>query len=1041
MRFGLLGPVEIRTDDGRALDPGGERPRALLALLALDAGRAVATDRLKEGLYGDAPPARATNALQSQVSRLRGRLGGTGTTIASLPAGYRLDADPDSVDVHRFTALAAEGRRALRAGECGRAALLLREALGLWRGPALADLARLPFARAQAVRLEGERLDVREDLAEARLGLPEGSDGAVGAEGALVADSAEVGRGALVGELRELLAVHPLRERPYGLLMRALRAAGRPAEALAVYEDARRVLGDELGTDPSPELAALHLELLHPERPASPRPVPAGITSFVGRTKELSHLAKLLGGTRLVTLTGPGGAGKTRLAVETAARWAGEVCYVELAQVPDATGLPYAVLAALGVRESGFRERPGAADAVQRLLSALAAHEERGLLLLLDNCEHLVEGAAGLAALLLAGCPGLRILTTSREGLGITGETLVTVALLGEPEAVRLFLDRAGAVRPGFSVGAGAGAGDGAHAGAGDGGHARVARICAALDGLPLAVELAAARLRTLTLDEIADRLDDRFRLLSRGDRTKEARHRTLRAVVEWSWELLDEAERELARRLTVFAGGATRDAVERVCGADDAEGLLASLVEKSFVQAVDGRYRMLETIRAFCAGRLGGEEPEFRAAHAAYFLELAETADPGLRGGGQLHWLARLDAEYANLLAAVRGADTATALRLLACLTWYAPVRGRAGELAGVAGEVLAAVGEEPPEGLVEEYTLCLLTVAGHRGGKREKEAVTARVDALMEDLAGRLRRPHALSLWALASGPRVGTGATRQTEAAYLGRDPWAVALLRMGRAHQELFAGRPGPAEEVFGASLAGFREAGDRWGIANALDALAVLAHWRGDSARALALLDEALHLVTELGAPEETADMLLRKGTVLLHAGRPEEAVALFTRSAELARSIGVPDKTTGALRGLGDAARLAGDTTRARGHYEAALEGCNATWFSVGEALRVFLGLGRTAWAEGAAEDAEEWFDRAAELAEEQPGRLVLAEVAEARAEAAPGERAAELLGEAERLRGAALHGDLDVARARRAAEAALPPTTYEAAYARGLHG
>ncbi|MFI0981869.1 BTAD domain-containing putative transcriptional regulator [Streptomyces sp. NPDC021093] len=1024
MRFGLLGPMEIRTDDGEALDPGGERPRSLLALLLLDAGRTVGTERLLEGLYGDEPPTRAANALQSQVSRLRRRLGTLGAGIESLPAGYRLDVAPDTVDVHLFEAAARAGREALGTGEHGRAAELLREALGLWRGPALADLASVPFAHAEADRLDAMRLGVREDLAEAELG-------------------GGAGPGSwLVPELRELVAVHPLRERLYGLLMRALRAAGRPAEALAVYEDARRALAEALGSDPSPELAALHLELLRPAAAAVPRPVPARLTSFVGRTRELERLGELLASSRLVTLTGPGGAGKTRLAVEAAERWPGEVCYAELAPVPDAARLPYAVLGALGVRGGGFRERTGPGtglgpgDATDRLLSALAAFEGRRLLLLLDNCEHLVDEVAGLSALLLGVCPDIWILATSREGLGITGETLVAVEPLGAPAAVRLFLDRAAAVRPGLALRPG------------DEGHARVEHICAALDGLPLALELAAARLRTLSVGEIADRLDDRlgrggddrFRLLSRGDRTKEARHRTLGAVVEWSWELLDEAERELARRLTVFAGGATLDAVERVCGVDDADGLLASLVEKSFVTAVDGRYRMLETVRAFCAAQLGDAEREFRDAHVAYFLATAETAEPLLRGGDQLRWLDRLDAEHTNLLTALHHGSTAASLRLLACLSWYAPLRGRAGELAAAARELLARAGDEPPEGLLEEYALCLLAAVGHREGTdggAADEALIARADTLMAGLVGRLRMPHALTLWSLAAGPQTGAQSTEAAQA-YGNSSPWAAALLRMGRAYQHLFEGRPGPAEEGFAASLDGFRATGDRWGIANALDPLAMFAHWRGDTDRALALLGEALGLVQELRAPEETADMLLRRAHVLLHAGQQAEAVALFTRSAELARSIGLLDKAAGAVRGLGDAARLSGDTARARVHYEAALEGGSADWFGTGETLRVFLGLGRTASAEGDGAQALEWFEQAAALAEETPGRLLLAEIAEARAAAADPLRAAELLGEAEGLRGTALLGDRDVVRTRETARGALSGAEYGAAYERG---
>ncbi|MFF5187185.1 BTAD domain-containing putative transcriptional regulator [Streptomyces sp. NPDC000345] len=595
MRFGILGSLDLRTDDGTPLDPGGPRPRALLTLLLLDAGRSVSLEQLTDGLYGAEPPAGAANALQSQVSRLRRRLA-PHAGIEATPVGYRVTAPPDAVDVHRFERPAARGRTALAAGDPARAAARLREALALWRGPALPDL---PDAHAERARLDALRLAAVQDRVEADLALGGGPE--------------------LVPELRGLLAAHPLSERLYGQLMRALHAGGRPAEALTVYEEARRTLADELGADPSAELAALHLELLHGGGPARPA-LPAQLTRFVGREAEHARISEALSETRLVTLTGPGGAGKTRLAIEAAraraepsgpgaARTRVDVCFVELAPLTEGARVPYAVLTALGVRE-GFRTPAG--DATDRLLAAL---QEREVLLVLDNCEHLVQDTARLSALLLAGCPGVRVPATSRESLGITGEVLVPVPPLPPDPAARLFVDRARAVRPGF------------------GGHARVAGICAALDGLPLAIELAAARLRTLTPGELADRLDDRFRLLSRGDRSKAPRHRTLRAVVEWSWDLLDEEERELARRLTVFAGGATLEAVEAVCRLPYPEDVLASLVEKSFLEVCEGRYRMLETIRVFAAGERTGEA-DLRDAHAGYFLRLAERAEPYLRGG-----------------------------------------------------------------------------------------------------------------------------------------------------------------------------------------------------------------------------------------------------------------------------------------------------------------------------------------------------------------------------------------------------------------------
>ncbi|WP_460069858.1 ATP-binding protein [Streptomyces sp. YKOK-I1] len=989
MRFGILGPLELRTDDGTPLDPGGPRPRALLTLLLLDADRGVSLERLAEGLYGAEPPAGAANALQSQVSRLRRRLA-PHTGIEATATVYRLTAAPDAVDLHRFERLAREGRTRLTAGDHTGAAALLREALSLWRGPALPDL---PDAHAERARVEELRLAAVQDRVEADLALGGGPE--------------------LVAEVRALLAAQPLSERLYGLLMRALHADGRPAEALAVYEEARRTLAEELGADPSPALSALHLELLRGARPERPR-LPVQLTRFVGRENDLARIAALLADTRLVTLTGPGGAGKTRLAIEAAARWA-EVCFVELAPLTDGGRIPYAVLGALGVRE-GFRT--AASDGTDRLLAVL---EERELLLVLDNCEHLVEEAARLAARLLAACPGVRILATGRESLGITGEVLVPVPPLPPEPALRLFLDRARAVRPGFED------------------HPRVPEICAGLDGLPLAIELAAARLRTLTPDELADRLGDRFRLLSRGDRSKAPRHRTLRAVVEWSWDLLDEEERELARRLTVFAGGATLEAVEAVCGLPYPEDVLASLVEKSFVEVSEGRYRMLETIRAFAAGD-SASPGALEAAHAGYFLGLAERAEPFLRGREQLVWLARLEAEDDNLDAAVdrlTAADPPGALRLMAALTWFRRLRGPHGRQVPQARALLAAVGEEPPPGLVEEYALCLMNTVTGRGDDPAEADRVARVAALMKSLPGPLRLPFTMVLWSLTGGPLV--TALNEHARGQLGTGVWRQALLDLGTAYQQQFAGDATASEASFGRALAGFRETGDRWAMANCLDPLGGFASRRGEHSRALELFDEGLVYVRELRAPEETADLLRSRGFALLHRGDAEEAAAHFTRSAALARTAGAGDKAAAALRGLGDAARLSGDTAHARVHYENALETCAANWFSLGETVLILVGLGRTALAEGDPGLAGEWLGQARELADGPPGADTLAAVAEALAALAvdPG-RAAELLGAAAGLRGAESRGDPDVRRVAEEVRGKLGRGAYEQAFARG---
>ncbi|MFF0018229.1 BTAD domain-containing putative transcriptional regulator [Streptomyces sp. NPDC005374] len=995
MRFGILGPLEVRTGDA-CVDPGGPRPRALLTLLLLDAGRTVSVERLTDGLYGAEPPAGAANALQSQISRLRRRLAPY-TEIEATPAGYRIAVPSDTVDAHCFEQLCTAGHVALAAGDHRQAAAALRDALALWRGPALPDL---PDAHAERARLAELRLAAVQDRIDADLALGGGPE--------------------LVPELRALLSDHPLSERLYGQLMRALYADGRPAEALTVFEEARRALVDELGADPSAELSALHLELLQGRRSERRRSVPAQLTRFVGRESELVLIARSLSEARLVTLTGHGGAGKTRLVIE-ATRAHADVCFVELAPLTDGTQIPYAVLTALGVRD-GFRTP--ATDGTDRLLAAL---EDREPLLVLDNCEHLVEEAALLTARLLASCPGVRVLATSREFLGITGEVVVPVPPLPPEPAVRLFLDRARAVRPGFED------------------HTRVADICAALDGLPLAIELAAARLRTLTPDELADRLDDRFRLLSRGDRSKAPRHRTLRAVVEWSWDLLDDDERELATRLTVFPGEAGLDAVEAVCATPRPEDLLASLVEKSFLEVTEGRYRMLETIRAFAAERRSRERP-LREAHARYFLRLAERAEPALRGGGQLPWLARLDAERDNLDAALRhlvATAPEDALRLMAALSWFWRLRAPHGEQVPLARALLAAVGDAPPPGLAEEYALCLMNTVTGRGDDPAEPDRIARVSILMHALDEPLRLPFTMVLWSLTSGPQYAVA--DGLRAVQVGDEPWGRALLDLGLAYQTQFMGDPVASEATFERALAGFRTTGDRWGMANCLDPLGGFAVRRGAYDRALELFDEGLEYVQELDAPEETSDLLRSRATALLYRGDTEEAVAHFTRAADLARAAGAPDKVAAARRGLGDAARLSGNsspsgnTAHARVHYESALEACAANWFSVGETVLILIGLGRAAAAEGDLDEARDWFEQARTHTLDTLDVNALAAVAEALASVAPRpERAAELLGAAEGLRGASAEGDPDVVRTRKDVRRRLSAEDYGKAFEQG---
>ncbi|MFF5566652.1 BTAD domain-containing putative transcriptional regulator [Streptomyces sp. NPDC012623] len=730
MRISVLGTTRAFHTDGTPVALGGARLRALLTVLALRPGRTVPVGVLVEEIWAADPPADAVGALQALVGRLRRALGPA--AVASDDGGYRLRVEAQDIDLHRFGVLADEGAGALAQGDAVKAASLLDDALALWRGPALDDL---PDRTAEAGRWETRLLDARRTRLAAALALGR-------AEGALP-------------ELVELCGRFPLDERLQALRVRALRDASRPAEALVAYEQVRRALADRLGTDPGPELRALHKELLRgddggdgrvrgsgarrepddrrrSEPPAPPAPAPrqgnlrARLTSFVGREDDIDAIRGDLGVGRLVTLLGPGGAGKTRLSQEAAERaadaWPDGVWLAELAPVNDPDNVVEAVQSALGARETVLRgagaEELRAVDrhAGEPLVRLTEHCARRRMLLLLDNCEHVIEAAAALAHELLAHCPGLTILATSREPLGVPGEVVRPVGPLAPDPAHRLFAERARAVRPDFDPAEDTEA---------------VAEICRRLDGLPLAIELAAARLRLLTPRLIADRLDDRFRLLTGGSRTVLPRQQTLRAVVDWSWELLDGPERAVLRRLSVFAGGCDLPAAEVVCadapghpggpaevpraaagpatvGPRDVAALLGSLIDKSLVVAAptpdggDMRYRLLETVAEYSAERLdeAGERAAVERGHLLYFRELARTTDPQLRGPGQNAAIALFEREYENFRTALRRAIAAEeeheALCLGLSLAWFWQMRDLRGDVRQWAGGV-AALGPDP--------------------------------------------------------------------------------------------------------------------------------------------------------------------------------------------------------------------------------------------------------------------------------------------------------------------------------------------------------
>ncbi|MFG1618025.1 BTAD domain-containing putative transcriptional regulator [Nonomuraea wenchangensis] len=936
MRVGFLGPLQVA-----GARVGGARVRALLVRLALDPGRVVPADRLIDDLWPDEPPAHPAAALQSLVSRARREVPGV---IGSHPAGYLLDVPPGEVDAWAFEQL-------VRDGEAHRA-------LALWRGPALADAADLPFAAGPAVRLEELRLTalatrIAHDLSTAGPAL----------EG-------------LVAELEGLAAACPLREPFHALLMRALSAVGRRGEALAVFERIRAALDDELGADPGPELREAHLEALR-EPPAAPRGnLPAQVTSFVGRDGDVARLRALLGGgTRLVTLTGAGGAGKTRLALEVAGRVVapGGVWLVELASAD-------------GVR--------AAVESVLRTSDPAAALRGAGALIVLDNCEHVVEEAARVAGRLLAEVADLRILATSREPLDIPGESVHPVPPLPEAQAVALFAARAAAARPGLRVEP-----------------ERAAWICRELDGIPLAIELAAARLRTMPVPLLVEQLGDRLAL--RGGRTAEPRHRTLRAVIDWSWNLLSDAERELLRGLTVFSGGATYEAIAHICGGG--LDLLSSLVDKSLVAVSGDRYTMLETIRQYAAADL----PELRRAHALHYTELAERAEPHLRTGAQFAWLAVLDAEHGNLEAALRHAEDP--LRLILPLFWPWIMRARLREIREQAAAVLARVGDVPPPGRELAHGLCRMLA-----GERASEAVRGS------------DHPAALNFWAM--GAVLGTPddvvalTERGAERLRDHPDPWvrSAALLVAGLVRFEY--GAVAGAEDLLEPALEGFRGTGDRWGQWAASYWLSLAAENRGDFAAAVALT-ETPGVAGSPGLPglEEVAlgpmSYLLRLGQLKCRAGDLAGAAGALARAQEAAERSRDPEPLARVLHARAELARRGGDPAEARRLLEAAL----ALDVEASPQFRALLQV-ELAWV---AEPGRP-LRAALELMAGCSDRTVRATVLEGVAghlEPAP---AAELLGAARALRGIAESADPYVTALAARCREALGAAGFEAAMERG---
>ncbi|MGI5399431.1 BTAD domain-containing putative transcriptional regulator [Streptomyces sp. CA-135486] len=1159
MRYRVLGTTQALNDDGTPVALGGARLRALLAVLALRPGRTVPVGVLVDEVWDGDPPADAVGAVQALVGRLRRTLGHA--AVASADGGYRLCAEGEDVDLHRFERLAGEGARALEEGDAVKAAALLDDALGLWQGPVLADL---PLRTAESARWEARRLDAR---------------------GARLAAALALGRAEeALPELVALCGEHPLDERLQALRLRALRAAGRSAEALAAYEEIRADLADRLGADPGRELRMLHAELLRPdfsptpplpepgaapqpppgpaqesapgpaglsdpglapgtaplrrsaaeeargapaghavgeagasgvrapglgpgseatgeawagergpgprpgepvpprsgeetgpgapagdavgeagasgvrapglgpgseatgeawagERGPGPRPgepvpprsgeetgpgapagdavgeagasgvraqglgpgseatgeawagdrgpgprpgepvpprsgeetgpgAPAGdavgeagasgvraqglgpgseatgeawagdrgpgprpgesfpprsgegagsgvapvsgrggvgesrpragnlrarLTSFVGRDADIRTIHADLTHSRLVTLLGPGGAGKTRLSQEAAERaaeaWPDGVWLAELAPVDDPETVPDAVLTALGARETvlrgaGAEELRAAERHGDDPLARLTEHcSRRRMLLLLDNCEHVVGAAATLAERLLESCPAVTVLATSREPLGVPGELVRPVDPLPDPMALQLLADRGAAARPGFRIEDDPDAAD---------------EICRRLDGLPLAIELAAARLRMLTPRQIADRLDDRFRLLTSGSRTVLPRQQTLRAVVDWSWDLLEDTERAVLRRLSVFAGGCDITAAEAVCGAT-ALDVLGSLIDKSLVVAAPTpddrmRYRLLETVAEYAAERLdeAGERDAVERRHLLHYRELARTTDPLLRGHGQRAAIALLQREYENLRTALRRAAAARDEQELLCLvlslSWYwqmRDLRTEARHWASAAG----ALGPDPFRAPVEPAPPIF---------ERCTDAPPPMSPELLQEArrsAGLIRMvfmEYNIEEWTAPDRTEWLRGVTRAYHPGLpqTCRPPaslWFFAVL---------LTGNEADLRELLDETVNACRAYGYEWELAAALQARAnVLANrtqWAGDATRDA---EESLELFTRLGDAWGAAEALSARGEAHERRGEYLPAAEAFTAAIGHAERIGAQAQT------------------------------------------------------------------------------------------------------------------------------------------------
>lgn len=1034
VRFRLLGPMEMSVNGQSAKLPGAAE-RALMAQLLLAPGRTIPATLLVDRLWSESSlPVDPMNALQIRVSKLRRMLQslGLGELVGREGVGYRAHVDPSQVDVHDFEARLRLARDRSHATDAAEVEVLAAydAALAVWTGEPLSDFATEQWATTEAARLSELKLAAMTERAQAALALGRHVE--------------------VIAHIEPVVADDPTLESMAGLLMVALYRSGRQADALDVYTRTRDVLDDALGLEPSQSLRSLHERVLRQDASlggasdlAPPAPVvvpvtrsratqaaratnlPTVVRALIGRDEQLDALSTLVGDARLLSLIGPGGSGKTSLAlatvVRTAETFADGAFGARLASVSEPGQVPIAVADALAVPLDGAA---GDRDVRERVISYLG---NKHLLLLVDNCEHVIDAAASLIDDVLGRCPRVTVLVTSREALAVPDEVQVTVSPLETPpdtaapsqvldySSAQLFAERARALRPGRVFG--------------EDDLAAIGRICRALDGIPLALELAAARTSSLSPTDIAGRLDQRFSLLTSGARTAEARQQTLRATVEWSYLLLTGREQRVFDRLSVFQGGWTLTAAEEIVadpGMQPGEVLdtVGRLVERSMVVVEPGpttRYRMLETLRQYAAERLAeaGQADDVARRHATWFRDMALAAEMGLRGHGQRNTLTQLRDEQPNLRAALTwlagpGHDPDGALSMAGALGLFWHL-GRHLEGRELLGRLLAAHPGTPAAraialqavSLVERPRACLVHPSPLCAETAQESL------SLFESLGDPSRAALSQVLLAVQGVTGADPEVQRRLLAAAQAQferdgDAWGTAVIGFVRMETALKTGDEDGAVPIGRATAAAFRQLDDPWGLSAILYHLGWGLRQFGRYEESARVLEEAIDVAASAGLYNTVQWALADLGVGHIHQGHPDVATDLFDRAAEASEQVGDGAGAVLATYGRAMLAQVAGDWPTARRGYTDAVPGFQRLGTPVPQGLAL-AGIARCDEADGDAVSARTGYERALAMAHEvsEPGLVATCLEGLARLSAASGDRstAHQLLREASQVR------------------------------------